>query len=125
MTAILFFSLTASYGQALKGDSACYSAFELRKIAEIVIDRDECRELLGICDSQVHILSKSIQLYQKNDSLFMKIVTAKDSIINYRQIQVMECEQALEDQKKYGKRMNFILGGGLAVTFSLLVLSLL
>jgi len=54
-----------------------------------------------------------------------KMLSVKDSVINYRQLQVMECEQAYEDQKKRGKRSNIVLGGGFAVTFGLLVLSLL
>lgn len=100
LTLFLLLNWTALFGQPSHSDSVCYGVEDLRKIAAIAIERDECKELLALSDSQIVAYQSIIAAHKANELLYNQSLGMKDSIIGYKDLMIQGCNDSVKKEKK-------------------------
>ena len=91
LSSIVSFAQTQAYSDSIR----CYTRTELQVIANYLIDRNECRELLPICNQESaykdSVISTQDILIRRSDA----IISRKDEIIKIHEYQNEELNKKL------------------------------
>lgn len=93
-------SLTASLGQT--SDSVkCYTEPELRKIATIITEKQECNELLEASDKRLQVQDSLIINYREQIAGYKAIAPMKDTTVILQDLKINNLEHELKNTKRY------------------------
>jgi len=100
LTILILTSWIVSYGQA-SDTVKCYNIAELRKIATLITQKQECDTVLGLTNARVVIQDSLISNYQEQIYGFKTTLAFKDTIIQNQGYKIAGLEKSLKSTKNY------------------------
>lgn len=91
---------TVSLGQA-SDTVKCYNSTELRKIAKIVTQKNECEELLNVNYKRLEVQDSLIINYREQIATYKALAPLKDTAVFIQDLKIDNLESELKKTKRY------------------------
>ena len=109
ITTILILTMSLSKGICQQNMNHCFDSIELKKISYIIFERDYLKSLVVEQDQEKEALNSKIKNFSVIDSLRIKNLQSKDSIVGEKEKIISSKEKKNKELSKEIKKRNLAI----------------